>query len=87
MSPQKSISTSKKVQDLPATKPQKMPAQLSANVCQALDAWLKGRRHWNHQDWLDLLQLLKTKHGVTFIGEAEGQRMIGEYLETHRKNF
>lgn len=48
-----------------------------------LKAWLKGRKYWNHQDWLDLLADLRSQ-GFSLVDTAEGQSAIGAYLESNR---
>jgi hypothetical protein len=49
-----------------------------------LKAWLKGRKFWNHGDWMGLLEDLRKK-GYKALTDTEGGReSIGKFLETNR---
>ncbi len=50
-----------------------------------LNAWLKGRQEWNHNDWLNLLADLEKKGHKDFIATEEGRHQVGQYLENNRK--
>lgn len=49
-----------------------------------LNAWLKDRHHWNHDDWLNLLSNLEHNGHKDFVETEEGRHEIGRYLEKHR---
>jgi hypothetical protein len=49
-----------------------------------LKAWLKGRRSWNHDDWLALLTELRMKGYGALTDYPEGQETIGQFLEANR---
>lgn len=51
-----------------------------------LNAWLKSRASWNHEDWLALLAELGAAGFGTYTETAEGQNTIGMYLEANRKS-
>ncbi|MBF0360527.1 MAG: hypothetical protein HQK49_05910 [Oligoflexia bacterium] len=51
---------------------------------QELLNWLSGRSHWDHQDWLSLLNQLKSKGFGHLTESHEGQAKIGEFLESNR---
>lgn len=49
-----------------------------------LNKWLKGRKEWDHQDWLGLLDTL-TAQGHD-VWATEKAHEIGAYLESHRES-
>lgn len=49
-----------------------------------LKAWLKGRKGWNHNDWLALLAELRTKGYSTLTDNQKGQESIGKFLEANK---
>jgi len=49
-----------------------------------LKAWLKGRKGWNHSDWLALLADLNTKGYGAYTNAQDGRESIGKYLEANR---
>lgn len=49
-----------------------------------LRAWLKGRKFWNHNDWLALLEDLRKKGYGASTDSAEGRESIGKFLEANR---
>jgi hypothetical protein len=49
-----------------------------------MQAWLKGRASWNHQEWLALLADLSAKGFGYWTESAEGRTALGEYLEANR---
>ncbi|OGV70233.1 MAG: hypothetical protein A2283_05160 [Lentisphaerae bacterium RIFOXYA12_FULL_48_11] len=49
-----------------------------------LKAWLKGRKDWNHGDWLALLETLRKKGYSAMTDTQEGREWIGYYLESNR---
>jgi hypothetical protein len=49
-----------------------------------LKAWLKGRKFWNHGDWLALLDNLRKKGYGALTDTQEGRNSIGKYLEANR---
>jgi hypothetical protein len=51
-----------------------------------LNKWLKAHKTWDHDDWLQLLDDLKTKGYSDLVNNQEGQDSVGLYLETNRKN-
>ena len=55
----------------------KMPAK-------ELKAWLKGRKTWNHGDWMALLEDLRKKGYSALTDTQEGRESIGNYLESNR---
>ncbi len=51
-----------------------------------LNKWLKAHKIWDHDDWLQFLDDLKTKGYSDLVNNLEGQDSVGFYLETNRKN-
>ncbi|MDD4870762.1 MAG: hypothetical protein PHR77_09400 [Kiritimatiellae bacterium] len=49
-----------------------------------LKAWLKGRKGWNHNEWLALLADLRAKGYSTLTDSQEGRNSIGKFLEANR---
>jgi hypothetical protein len=49
-----------------------------------LKTWLKGRKGWNHNEWIALLTDLRSKGYSTLADAREGQDSIGKFLETNR---
>ena len=49
-----------------------------------LQAWLKGRTTWDHQEWLALLADLSAKGFGHWTESDEGRCAIGEFLEANR---
>jgi len=49
-----------------------------------LRAWLKGRKFWNHNDWLALLEDLRKKGYGALTDTPEGRESIGSFLEANR---
>ncbi|OGV70908.1 MAG: hypothetical protein A2283_22045 [Lentisphaerae bacterium RIFOXYA12_FULL_48_11] len=49
-----------------------------------LKAWLKGRKGWNHNEWLALLRDLRGKGYGQFTDTQEGRDSIGKFLEANR---
>ena len=49
-----------------------------------LKAWLKGRKGWNHGDWLALLDNLNKKGYSALTETMEGRESIGKFLESNR---
>jgi hypothetical protein len=49
-----------------------------------LKAWLKGRKFWNHNDWLALLEDLRKKGYGALTDTQEGRASIGNFLEVNR---
>jgi len=75
----------KAAQELKAPKLQvKTKAEKIKVPSKELKTWLKGRKVWNHPDWLDLLSALRTA-GHSLVDTAEGQVAIGAYLEANRE--
>ena len=68
---------------LPASKAPKKEKRPTLPVNE-LNAWLKDRRHWNHDDWLKLLANLENNGHKDFVSTEEGRHEIGRYLEKHR---
>lgn len=66
----KAVKTSK-------TKKVKVPAK-------ELKTWLKGRKSWNHGDWLALLENLRQKGYSVLTDTQEGREAIGHFLESNR---
>ena len=80
--------TKKKTPPKPVSKPARGPAAsgpVPAFPKKELDKWLKGRKAWNHDDWLTLLEDLAAKGYGNLVGEQAGQDSVGLYLETNRK--
>ena len=50
-----------------------------------LKKWLKGRKHWNHDDWLHLLNNLGEEGYEELISSEENLTKIGQFLETERE--
>lgn len=50
-----------------------------------LKEWLKDRKHWNHDDWLGLLDHLNEKGHSKYTECEEGRTCIGNFLETARE--
>jgi hypothetical protein len=50
-----------------------------------LQAWLKGRTAWNHEDWLNLLKILRQKGFGKWTDNEEGRTKLGQFLEAERK--
>ena len=51
-----------------------------------LNKWLKAHKTWNHDDWLKLLDDLKTKGFDDLVGDQAGQESVGLYIETNRSS-
>lgn len=49
-----------------------------------LKSWLKGRKGWNHNEWIALLTDLRAKGYSTLTDNQEGRELIGKFLETNR---
>jgi hypothetical protein len=49
-----------------------------------LKAWLKGRKSWNHNEWLALLEDLRKKGYGALTDTEEGRASIGNFLEANR---
>lgn len=49
-----------------------------------LKAWLKGRKAWNHNDWIALLENLRKTGYATLTDTQEGRETIGKFLEANR---
>ncbi|EKD51071.1 MAG: hypothetical protein ACD_62C00351G0004 [uncultured bacterium] len=49
-----------------------------------LNAWLKGRECWDHDEWLDLLDDLRRQGFTKWTESQDGQNEIGSYLEESR---
>lgn len=49
-----------------------------------LKAWLKGRKGWNHNEWIALLTDLRSKSYSALTDVQEGRESIGKFLETNR---
>jgi hypothetical protein len=49
-----------------------------------LKAWLKGRKGWNHNEWLALLADLRTKGHSILTDSQEGRESIGKFIEANR---
>jgi hypothetical protein len=52
-----------------------------------LKAWLKNRRHWNHHEWLGLLDDLRAKGYSHHVDCEGGHAKIGQFLETKREKI
>jgi len=52
-----------------------------------LRKWLIGRTGWNHTDWLELLDELRSKGYAAFIDAQEGRTEIGNFLEAEREKI
>jgi hypothetical protein len=50
-----------------------------------LDKWLKAHKTWSHDDWLKLLDDLKSKGYGDLVCEKAGRDSVGLYLETNRR--
>ena len=50
-----------------------------------LNKWLKMHKTWDHDDWLKLLDNLKSKGFDNLVSNQAGQDSVGLYLETIRK--
>lgn len=62
----------------------KKAAKPAALPTKELRAWLKGRKFWNHNDWLALLEDLRKKGYGTLTDSQDGREAIGKFLETNR---
>jgi len=83
------MATKKKIPSSSADKPDSSPAALKpipAFPKKELNKWLKTHKAWDHDDWLQLLDDLKTKGYSDLVNNQEGQDSVGLYLETNRKN-
>ncbi|MGO9580635.1 MAG: hypothetical protein ACLP2P_14640 [Desulfobaccales bacterium] len=49
-----------------------------------LNKWLKTHKTWDHDDWLKLLDNLKSKGFDNLVSDQAGQDSVGLYLETNR---
>jgi len=49
-----------------------------------MKAWLKGRKSWNHGDWLALLENLRKQGYSALTDTQEGRESIGYFLESNR---
>lgn len=49
-----------------------------------LKAWLKNKKQWNHEEWLDLLKKLEKKGYSEWTDCEEGRCKIGQFLESER---
>ena len=50
-----------------------------------LDKWLKTHKTWSHDDWMNLLDDLKSKGYGDLVCDKAGQDSVGLYLETNRR--
>lgn len=57
----------------------------ASNLKKELNTWLGCRTVWNHDDWNQLLQDLRTKGFSDLVDTPRGQDAIGLYIETNRK--
>ncbi|GEM_PF-1604473 len=48
-----------------------------------LNAWLKGRTSWNHDDWLGLLKELEEAGHKKLVHSSKSLLAIGHYLESN----
>lgn len=69
---------------LPANKAPKAATKKATLPVNELNAWLKNRHHWNHDDWLNLLNNLEKNGHAEFVATEEGRHEIGRYIEKHR---
>ena len=49
-----------------------------------LKAWLKGRKAWDHNDWIALLVDLRAEGYSALTDIQEGRDSIGKFLEINR---
>lgn len=50
-----------------------------------LNEWLVDRTCWNHEEWVGLLNNLRSKGYSDLIDTPRGQEVIGRYLEHNKK--
>lgn len=50
-----------------------------------LKQWLIGRKYWNHNDWLSLLDDLRNQGYSGLVDSEAGRTSIGQFLETERE--
>ena len=50
-----------------------------------LNRWLKGRTHWDHNDWENLLKHLCELGFANWTYSKISRDLIGDYLEKNRK--
>ncbi len=53
---------------------------------QELKSWLGNHQHWNHDQWLSLLDELRQKGFNHFTDSDGGRSEIGLFLETNRNH-
>ena len=83
------MAAKKKTPPSPVDKPDSSPAaskSISAFPKKELNKWIKAHKTWSHDDWLQLLDDLKTKGYSDLVNHQGGQDSVGLYLETNRKN-
>ena len=51
---------------------------------QHLNTWLNNRTCWNHEDWMNLLNDLRSEGYSDLIDTPRGQEVIGKYLECNK---
>ena len=49
-----------------------------------LNVWLRLHKHWNHHDWLSMLDKLTKRIFHQWSVSLAGKKEIGFYLETNR---
>jgi hypothetical protein len=49
-----------------------------------LKAWLKGRKAWEHNEWIALIVDLRTKGYNAVTDVQEGRDSIGKFLDANR---
>ena len=49
-----------------------------------LQKWIKGRKSWNHEEWLALLDDLRNKGYDAIVDTQAGKDAIGAFLEANR---
>jgi hypothetical protein len=82
------MATKKKTSSVSEGKPAISPATSGPSPDfpkKELDKWLKAHKTWNHDDWLELLDDLKTKGYSKLVGKKAGKDSVGLYLESNRK--
>ncbi|MCH2175992.1 MAG: hypothetical protein MK193_09730 [Lentisphaeria bacterium] len=50
-----------------------------------LNTWVKNKESWSHEEWLCLLELLRTSGFDQWTDNSDGQDAIGLYIESKRK--
>jgi len=75
---------------LKSTKPKEVSKPATATVSKPafpvneLKTWLKGRKGWNHNDWLALLTDIRSKGYSSITDTQEGRDSIGKFLEANK---